>query len=383
MKRPWESIEIPDELKNGGVMPPFVQWVNAGQALQPRQDRGGWFMPDRWDVAIKGVYVTLYTSSGNTASGIYAQELAFVPVAQRFHWVNSLGEILPGYQDGARGWLQVLALLPGEDGSVFWGVITVKGIASRDLGYNIREHQKAAAEVRGQGWMFWLRVKAGEQRMVGERKRSLVTTIEPAGEFRPEEDFIGRGLVQAVLEWRDFIRDWRDGEVITEWPEPVDQATAYTDGGGSTGNASKPTSTPVPKNPEPKPEPVAAGPASKPNGAVRTAVAPDAPVVAEEVRPPTWAGKARNGKARNGHDQDEGISLLEAMHTRVRTQKYGEVSLQDLAYKYKDMQALRWMAEKSQNVRLRAAAQRVLRHLATLNTVANGATPGQISATVA
>ncbi len=382
MTRPWEGIQVPDDLKNGGVTPPFVQWVNAGQALQPRQDRGGWFMPERWDVAIPGEFATLYTSQGNSESGVYAQELAFVPVAQRFHWVNALGEILPGYQDGARGWLQVLALLPGEDGGVFWGVITVKGIASRDLGRIIREHQNAAADVRGQGWMFWLRAKAGEQRMVGERKRSLVTTIEPAGELRPEEDFIGRGLVQAIIEWRDFIRDWRSGEVITEWPERIDQATAYAhraggvNGNGTTGDASKPTSS-VPSS---KPEPVAVTATSAPGGSAGTIVTPDAPVTTEEARPPAWTDK------RNGHDNghgDEGMSLLEAMHTRVKSRKYGEVSLQDLAYKHRDTKALQWLAEKSQNARLRLAAQRVLRHLATLNTAANGAAPAQTSVTVA
>ncbi len=367
MARPWEEVEVPDELKNGGITPPFVQWVNAGQALRPRQEKGGWFMPDRWDEAIPGQFATLHTSNGNAESGVYAADLSFVPIATRFHWVNALGEVLPGYQDGARGWLQVLALLPGEDGKVFWGVITVKGIASRDLGRIIREHQKAALEVKGQGWMFWLRVKAGEQRMVGERKRSLVTTIEPAGELRPEEDFIGRGLVQAVVEQRDFIRDWRDGEVITGWPEPVDPAIAYAHraSGGSTGRASEP----------------GVSPQTELHGAVRSTPASGVPVAAEGPRPTQGAGHTRNGVGRMAF-KEGGVYLLEAMRMRVKTRKYGEVSLQDLAYRHKDIEALRWLAEKSRDARLRLAAQRVLRHLATLSK-ANGAAATEAAATAA
>jgi len=210
--KPWEMLSVPAELRQAAQGYPFIQWVNRGEDLEPRQPAGGFAMPADQDPLIDGVPAVLRHSSGSTTPVVYASDLALAVVASRFAWVKDGMRILE-YAEGARGKLQALCFTVTRSGACLGPIVlTTRGTTSRalnDIQKTHREEVRKMTHGKAPTWVFWTRLQAGKPVLVGHKARSMVTPLERAAAVS-EADFIGEALVKTIGEFADDIRRWVD-----------------------------------------------------------------------------------------------------------------------------------------------------------------------------
>ena len=206
---------------------PFVQWVNNGDSLEPRSDKGGFACPVGQSVEIPGSPATIHHRNGKSSAVIFADALSVAVLRTRFTWVKD-GNRLSDYVRGARGKLQALCLVKPADGTPTGLVIlTFTGVVSRRFRAVHRAFQATIRKATGgeaPSYAFWMRVGAGEIEMVGGKKKSPITSIELLEEPDPDRDYVGDVLVDS-LPWKEIL-SWADawknpgpngsGEVVEE-----------------------------------------------------------------------------------------------------------------------------------------------------------------------
>lgn len=221
-KNPWdkdlEEVEVPEFLVEGPQFP-FIQWVNQGRNLTPPQQRGGFATPIDQEVNIDGDYAELVHSNGDTTEVIYTQRLTILPIATRFSWVKD--GFRTEYVPGARGKLQVLAFVQASQGIVGPVLVTLTGMASRDMSKALREHRNTVHKLTKsrsvQPWMFWLTLCAGRPQMTGQKQRSIYTPVGRCQDVTPH-DYAGREVIVQVVSMAEEVKAWKDA--WKETPKP-------------------------------------------------------------------------------------------------------------------------------------------------------------------
>ena len=212
---------------------PWIQWVNSGSQLDPRRNRGGFFITIEnlnimGNPAIIGLEPSgLVFSGGDSERGGYMPVLEVAVLADRFGWrVQGDGgtyNVLPDYQPGARGKRQCLALVRLVDDHVSQPVVvTLTGTVTNGMGDAITAHRQAvrtATAGRGATAWFWMRIVAGEPEQRGKPgQSSMVTPINyaPDGEFDPDALYIGDDAADMIEEmWPEIERwaaEWENGQ---------------------------------------------------------------------------------------------------------------------------------------------------------------------------
>ena len=145
---------------------PFVQYVNDGNTLTPAEPTGG-FAITADQVEVLGATPhgatehTLTFSTGESDGVFFTDWLRFAPLATRFAWVKD-GNRLDTFVPGARGKLQALGYVETETGFAGPVMLTVKGMASKDLSQALREHRQAVRKAtQGQAPSPFFQATAG------------------------------------------------------------------------------------------------------------------------------------------------------------------------------------------------------------------------------
>jgi hypothetical protein len=175
----WEDFAAPEEHIRRATYP-FVQWLNSQPALKqihPVLAAGGFMLPtDQVGPLPKIQPVDVPHRNGSSTEAYLIPELGFAVLATRFTWFKrAAGQTvyLGEYEEGARGKLQVLALVKGvaETEPV---MLTLSGYASKSFLAALKAFRKevlgAAKSVAGKpypDYAFWLRVRAGSPVEVG------------------------------------------------------------------------------------------------------------------------------------------------------------------------------------------------------------------------
>lgn len=194
---------------------PFIQYVNDGGTLEPREPTGGFAMPtdqvESVGAAPHGaIEHTLIFSTGEREQVYFTDRLRFVPLTKRFAWIKD-GNRLRNFVDGARGKLQVLGYVETADSFAGPVMLTVKGLASKDLTQALRDHRQAvrkATQGQAPSAFFALRLHAEEPTLRGTKQKSRATPIARANTFDPDSDYVGDELADIIeAEWETY-KQW-------------------------------------------------------------------------------------------------------------------------------------------------------------------------------
>jgi len=233
---------------------PFIQYVNDGSTLDPRETTGGFAMSAEQAELLKAtpngaVEHTLIFSTGESEAVFFTDWLRFVPLATRFAWVKD-GNRLGGFVDGARGKLQALGYVETENGYAGPVMLTVKGMASKDLAQALREHRQTvrkATQGKAPSVFFSVLLHAAEPEMRGTKQKSRATPIARSNEFDPDVDYVGDELADIIeAEWETY-KQWAaawehnpgpngDGE-LADGDVPVEEEGYVPDAPARTGKA--------------------------------------------------------------------------------------------------------------------------------------------------
>ncbi len=233
---------------------PFIQYVNDGSTLDPREATGGFAMSAEQAELLKAtphgaVAHTLIFSTGESESVFFTDWLRFAPLATRFAWVKD-GNRLGGFVDGARGKLQALGYVETENGYAGPVMLTVKGMASKDLAQALRAHRQAvrkATQGKAPSVFFAVLLHAAKPEMRGAKQKSRATPIVRSNEFDPDVDYVGDELADIIeAEWETY-KQWAaawernpgpngDGE-LADGDAPVEEEGAALDVPAKTGKA--------------------------------------------------------------------------------------------------------------------------------------------------
>jgi len=225
---------------------PFIQYVNDGSTLDPREATGGFAMSAEQVELLKAtpngaVEHTLIFSTGESEAVFFTDWLRFVPLATRFAWVKD-GNRLGSFVDGARGKLQALGYVETENGYAGPVMLTVKGMASKDLAQALREHRQTvrkATQGKAPSVFFSVLLHAAEPEMRGTKQKSRATPIARSNEFDPDVDYVGDELADIIeAEWETY-KQWAaawehnpgpngDGE-LADGDVPVEEEGAVPD----------------------------------------------------------------------------------------------------------------------------------------------------------
>ncbi len=206
---------------------PFIQWINDGGIISPRQHSGGFAMPES-EAAIagdhpKGASRAMARFRTADESVFFTQQIRAAVLAVQFAWVKD-GIVIPSYVEGARGKARALSLVEGESGS-FLAIMTFSGLASRDFLNAYKEHRARvrkgtrAAGKEAPASIFYLTMRAGESQRMSQG--SIRTPIVLSGDFDPDRDYIGDQALRDI-NW-DEVRAWETRTVVGEngdEPEP-------------------------------------------------------------------------------------------------------------------------------------------------------------------
>lgn len=238
---------------------PFIQWVNDPNALEPRQQTGGFARPVNQDFPSPGEPAVLHHKGGGATEVVFTQELTVAVLKTRFAWVKD-GVRVPQYVEGARGKLQALCLLRVPDANHGDGytvegpvMLTFTGLAGSR--FNVVRGQfakavRAATKGKAPAYAFWMTLAAGDVEMVGKTKKSPITNVILDGDFDPDRDYIGDEVVDGIPwpeidEWASaWKRPGPNGEGVVEAeaepdgdesadgeaPDPADPANWYAEG---------------------------------------------------------------------------------------------------------------------------------------------------------
>lgn len=291
----WQSAANQVPQGDQKQMFPFVQWVNNGTTLEPRERRGGFAMPDEQMELAHGypagavMHGLCLKAGGAPIVVAYTATLTAAVLATRFAWVKE-GDFVPTYVKGARGKLQALCVIrsePGPDGdTAFIAVLTFTGKAGQSFSDALKGHrsrvQKATSKAgqRAPASIFYATFMAGEPEMAGEgTQQSLITPVVLAPEFDLEAAYIGDAAL-ALVDWT-AVEEWRKA-----WDNPKGpngDGEVHAANGGPPPPPEEPPAEYVPAPaPQPTPPPQPAPPAVRfpaalpfksakyPNGTVQT-----------------------------------------------------------------------------------------------------------------
>ena len=194
---------------------PFIQYVNDGSTLTPAEPTGGFAMAaDQVEVlgaAPHGATEhTLTFSNGAYEAVHFTDWLRFAPLVTRFAWIKD-GNRLDTYVPGARGKLQALGYVETEQGFAGPVMLTVKGMASKDLSQALREHRQAvrkATQGQAPSPFFSILLHAGKPTLRGAKQKSRATPIVRDSGFDPDRDYVGDALADIIeAEW-ETTKQW-------------------------------------------------------------------------------------------------------------------------------------------------------------------------------
>jgi hypothetical protein len=230
----WMERDAPQEHVRQGTYP-FVQWTNGQPALtqvHPVLGSGGWMLPvDQVGPLAKVKAVAVPHRGGSSTEAYLAGELGFAVLATRFAWFRRTGGqtvYLDSYEEGARGKLQVLALVKGVSESEPV-MVTLSGYASKHFLDTLKAFRKevlgAAKALTGRAYpdyAFWLRVRAGEAVEVGSGSAtSTVTPPVPAWDAAALKDTQQRQAALSALAvpgevWQAAQAHWDEAQTWAE-----------------------------------------------------------------------------------------------------------------------------------------------------------------------
>ncbi len=234
---------------------PFIQYVNDGGTLEPRKPNGGFaFSADQVETLgapPQGATPhTLVFSNGATNAVFFTDWLRFVPLATRFAWVKD-GNRLETFVEGARGKLQALGFVETETGFRGPVMLTVKGMASKDLSTALREHRQAVRKgTQGQApsVFFALLLHAGEPTLRGGKQKSRATPILRSADFDPDRDYVGDALADTIeAEWAAY-KQWATAWQRNPGPNGEGELADSDAPGADEPPVSRDTSPPAPDN---------------------------------------------------------------------------------------------------------------------------------------
>lgn len=228
------------------VLFPFIQWVNSGGSLEPRSDGGGFAMPTdqaaMLGANIPGNVRALHHRGGDQTEVIFTTALDAAVLSTRFCWVKD-GQMVPGYETGARGKLQSLALVRDADGKTVGPVLlTFRGHAGKQFSAALKTHREAVRKVtagKAPAYAFFGAYHAGEVQMVGSAQQSPITSIVLADGFDSDSAYVG-----------DLALDSVDWDQVDAWNAAWERPGAN----GGSGNGHSPASggdeKPKPRDPD-------------------------------------------------------------------------------------------------------------------------------------
>ena len=274
----WQdrTYQNPDE---GGAQYPFVQWVNDGGQLDPRNPRGGFAMPED-QVEMLGTYPAgaevrnLVFRSGENTTIFFTERMEVAVLATRFCWIKD-GNRVSSYVEGARSKLQALCLMRDADGRLAGPVmLTFRGIPGKHFAEAYKQHRarvNKATRGKAPAYAFTMVITAGEPVMAGSHQKSRITPVVLADDFDLDLNFIGDGVLE-TMDNSDFwakVNAWKkawampgpngDGEVEDDDNSDdngvADNAarTAQQDIDDLFGPAPTPAPTPAPAPPKDDP----------------------------------------------------------------------------------------------------------------------------------
>ncbi len=210
---------------------PFIQWVNDGASLDPRNATGGFAQPleqgRSLGASIPGAICTLHHRGGKETKIVFATQLQIAVLETRFTWIKNKQPIL-AYEPGARGKLQALSLTPDQNGEIVGPVLlTLTGYTSKYFYTGLNAHRnivRATTTSTAPAYAFLGLYAAGETRTVGEtNQQSPVTYLGYMGDaelFDADSAYVGDDALDA-LNWKE-IDAWK-----TAWSnETATQASA-------------------------------------------------------------------------------------------------------------------------------------------------------------
>jgi len=330
----WQdrTYQNPDE---GGAQYPFVQWVNDGGQLDPRNPRGGFAMPED-QVEMLGTYPAgaevrnLVFRNGENTTVFFTEWMTVVVLGIRFCWIGQDGNRVSSYVEGARSKLQALCLMRDVEGRLVGPVmLTFRGIPGKYFAEVYKQHRarvNKATRCKAPAYAFVMRIAAGAPVMAGSHQKSLVTPVILVDDFDPELNYVGDNVLD-TMDNSDFwakVNAWRKAWAV---PGPNgDGEVEDDDNGDVTDNDTVRTARQDIDDlfgPAPTPAPTTA-PAPAPTPAPTTTPAP-APTPAPV--PP----------------KDDPLARARAVKLPT-TQRYGaNATVADLE-KARDAEALQWFA---------------------------------------
>ena len=260
----WKNRKF-KKFDEGEASYPFVQFMSRGALMSPAQPHGKFAMTEeqvfalangaKKDTAIpqSAEPLELVFNNGNRTPAYVADGLVVVPILTRFAWIKD-GFRLPGYTKGAHGKLQLLCyVVNNADGFIGPLMLTVSGLASKDLKNALREHGntvRKATQGQAPAYAFSMLLTVGDPVMRGSQQQSRACPIildkdwETGLVENPDSYYIGDELADEIEGHQEEFKAWAaawsksgpngDGEIAgaaEHKPSPVvsqDTADAQT-----------------------------------------------------------------------------------------------------------------------------------------------------------
>jgi hypothetical protein len=220
-KMSWQNRQF-DERGQEFISYPYIQWVNDGNSLDPRQKHGGFACPTDQGITIPGKEMRIVHSGGSTEV-IATSTLTVAVLYSRFCWVQD-GMRQQSYVPGARGKTQAVCYLKDapDAGIVMLTLTGMVGKRFQEARNEATGQVRRATKGKAPSYAFWVTLKAGEAEMVGKgTQKSPITPIVLAQPVNVETDYIGDELVDAIpwAEIKEWAAAWKKGG---EEPDELD-----------------------------------------------------------------------------------------------------------------------------------------------------------------
>lgn len=218
----WKDREY-QYTDEGGASFPFIQWINDGSQLDPRNPRGGFAMPEE-QMEDLGAYPAgadvraLTFRNGESTTVFFTEQMEVVVLATRFCWLKD-GNRVSTYVPGARSKLQALCLMRGDTGFAGPMMLTFRGIPGKHFAEAYKKHRarvRKATKGAAPSYAFVMRIAAGEPTMVGSRQQSRITPVVLADDFDPDASYVGDAVLDNFdnKEFWAEVKAWREAWAI-------------------------------------------------------------------------------------------------------------------------------------------------------------------------